>query len=369
MKKNASILWITAVCTAVIFFAGCASQRTSGTGSVVQTAEEDTWTTGTGFVVQTATEPTQTAETEESSEEKAVVSTVPCLNELLDNSSSEMVTVEEVSYYEGEHFILYFEKDCVIPKDAPKRIEEIMTQEETLFSLRFDETSHAEESGLLRFYFGEDTFQGIGYRQDKLNIIICHDIQDGSIECADNNELKLFDTDFDPEVDSGETCYHEIAHCLRLRQSPKLGQVFEEGFGVYAQWKMAVLQGTPSWSLIQYVDYGGADPYDEEGVCEDAEKAFRETNLEARTVEQLNYQYGIRLVSFLMDEYGEDVILRISETAAKYEFDETDNDKIIEILKEATSEDMFERFAKWLPKGWKACNDSIIEYLKQFGLE
>lgn len=373
MKKQTSILWITAVCATVIFFAGCAGKRTTGTGLVGQNETESEQTLGategtTGAADHAAAEADQTSKNDGVGEEEVFVSSVPCLNELLDNSSSEKVTVEEVSYYEGEHFILYFEKDCVIPKDLPKLIEEIMTQEEAMFSLRFDESSHAEDCGLIRFYFGEDTFRGIGYRQDKLNIIICHDVQDGSIECADTNELVLFDTDFDSELDSGETSCHEIAHSLRLRQSPNLGQVLEEGIGVYAQWKMSVLRGTPCWSMIQYVDFGGGDVYDEEKVCEDAEEAFREANLAPRSAEQVHYQYGIRLISFLMDEYGENVILKISEAAAKREFQETDNDAIIEVLKEATSEDIFERFEKWLPKGWKACNDSIVEYLKKFGL-
>ena len=100
----------------------------------------------------------------------------------------------------------------------------------------------------------------------------------------------------------------------------------------------------------------------------DPEQAFREANLAPRSAGQIEYQYGIRFVTFLMETYGPDVIQKLGESAAKRSFSEEDNDAIIEVIREATSEDVFEQFGNWVPNGWKKCSDDIIESLKPYGL-
>ena len=43
--------------------------------------------------------------------------------------------------------------------------------------------------------------------------------------------------------------------------------------------------------------------------------------------------------------------------------------QIEKVMKEATSEDVFERFGKWLPEGWKNWCAGYREYMKPFGFE
>ena len=45
----------------------------------------------------------------------------------------------------------------------------------------------------------------------------------------------LFDVDYDEENTGYKTVSHELAHLLRMDQSLFLGQVLEEGVGVYAE--------------------------------------------------------------------------------------------------------------------------------------
>ena len=108
--------------------------------------------------------------------------------------------------------------------------------------------------------------------------------------------------------------------------------------------------------------------YDETAILKDPEQAFREANLTPRSVEQIEYHYGIRFITFLTETYGSDVIRKLGEAASKRSFSEDDNDAIIEVIREATSEDVFEQFGKWLPKGWKKCSEDIINSLRPYGL-
>ena len=56
----------------------------------------------------------------------------------------------------------------------------------------------------------------------------------------------------------------------------------------------------------------------------------------------------------------------------KYEFAEngtgTDIDTVVKVIKEATSQDVFIRFKKWVPGGWKKYCKDYLKYMKKFGL-
>lgn len=288
---------------------------------------------------------------------------------LFSGNAQDEVVLDDFCYVEGDRFIAYLGKGTKLPGNFIVYVEEIMRQEEELLGLSYSVADFAENVGWREYYFG-DAFQAIPEPKDKIQIIIRQNVSDGGIEWSDTNEIMLFDEDFFPEISSGEAVYHELAHVLRLRQSEGLGQVIEEGIGAYVELRLALLRDTSCWSCIQYArDETFRSTFDDSVILEDPEGAFREFNVAERNGLEQEYQYGIRLISFLTEEYGGDVILRLSEAAAKRgDYSEKDNDVIIAILKEATSEDVFERFAKWLPDGWGRISKEIIEHLHKFGL-
>ena len=155
-----------------------------------------------------------------------------------------------------------------------------------------------------------------------------------------------------------------------MDQSLQLGQIFEEGVGVYSEDRITRQMGYPNWDLIQYVNaHGYVEVYDASEIEKDAEKTFREVNVKPRSAEQAHYHYGIRHVTFLTETYGQDAVKKVSETARKYTFTPEDNDTIVKILKETFVEDVFTKFADWLPKGWEHWCDEYAEYMKAYGME
>ena len=307
---------------------------------------------------------------EESSEERQaqVTSEVPAapdadeFSSLLSGGEGAKISLEKNAYYLGDQFAIWMEKGVNLPENLPQMIEDVMADEEEILGIRYADRKYAENGGWFEYYFGDD-FQGIDYPVDKVNILLRTYKGDGAVEWADTNEILLFDETGD------ETVYHELAHVLRLGQSPKLGQVLEEGIANYAQWKIANKRNTPCWDMIQYVNSDiYISNYDDAVILKDPEQAFREANLAPKNAEQIEYQYGIRFITFLTEAYGPDVIKKLGEAAAKRSFSEDDNDAIIEVIREATSEDVFEQFGKWLPNGWRKCSEDIINSLKPYGL-
>jgi hypothetical protein len=124
--------------------------------------------------------------------------------------------------------------------------------------------------------------------------------------------------------------------------------------------------------MISYVNcYGYSTPYSDKNLKEDPEKEFIRAATAPRSSEQPEYQFGIRFVYFLTETYGNDIIKKISETSRKYEFAEngtgTDIDTVVKVIKEATSQDVFIRFKKWVPGGWKKYCKDYLKYMKKFG--
>ncbi len=301
------------------------------------------------------------------SEESNTVSAVTEVSARFSGNAGDQVLMEDYGYLEGERYVLYLEKGTTLPGNLKNQVEEIMRIDEQILGLSFSVTDYVKNHHWREVFLG-DAFQGIQASEDKVQIMIARDQGDGAVEWSDTNEIMLFDWDFDPEYSTREVIFHELAHVLRLRQSPHLGQVLEEGIGCYAQYHGSILSETPCWSCLQYMSLETVESrFDDSVIIQDPEAAFREYNVADRNAAQPEYQYGFRFVSFLMEEYGDDILQRLSATAAKYQYLETDNDKIIEIIKEATSEDVFERFAKWLPEGWKRISENIKDSLRKYG--
>jgi hypothetical protein len=218
-----------------------------------------------------------------------------------------------------------------------------------------------------RDYYFDGQFQGINKDCDKINIFVLNDPENGNIECATVNECILYDDDFTNTGDSGSegTVYHELAHVLRLRQSPYLGDVMEEGVALYSEYELMKKHDYKDYSMIIYVDDYANDKLLEKGILDKPERAYWDISYDDDNVEQLDYQYGFRFVCFLYEEYGDDVIKNIGEVASKTKYDdyETDPSILIEIIKKGTSEDVFERFGQWLPENWAEKSAECRKYL------
>ena len=285
----------------------------------------------------------------------------------LSGNPEEIITVTENSYYPGEQYVLYFEKGTKIPGDIALRVERTMKELETLFGLSYAKTKYVNPEPWRGEYFGGG-FRGINEDHEKVDIIVISNREDGAIEWSDTGTSMLYDEDFDLSQGIYDTVFHELAHVLHLRQGPYLGQAFEEGVGLYAQYQISRKENYPSWTMIQYVDTEGYLPnYDTTALLADAEQEFRHVTTAPRSAEQLHYHYGIRFITFLTETYGEQIIAKISEVSRKYSYEDDDVDAMIRVIKEATEESVFEKFAAWLPEGWEKWCREYNTFMESFG--
>ena len=144
----------------------------------------------------------------------------------------------------------------------------------------------------------------------------------------------------------------------------------EEGVAVYSEYEMMKRRGRQEYSLMQYMDSFGL--YDSEKIIENPEKVFYEiTKGEHDDTYEQTYQYGFRFVCFLYEEYGEDVVKNISEIASKTKYDDYDIDPsiLMGIIKMGTSDDVFERFGKWLPEAWEKKEAEYRELMGQKAID
>ena len=350
--------------------AGTETTREATTEAASETTAETTDTTTITSIVITADTAEETETTTKASETTVKVTPKePVIK--FSGKAKDVITLKADSYYEGDKFFIFAQKGARLRGDVAKNISVIMDDLEKLFNMSYKKTEYTFEDDWKDYLFG-GSFKGINKDMEKVSIVILKDPKDKTIETAFGNETTLFDTDLDSVKGSYGTVYHELAHVLRLRQGENLSSVIEEGVALYAQDKLSRKYKKEDWEMIQYVNcYGFSTPYSDKNLKEDPEKEFINAATGPRSSEQPEYQYGIRFVYFLTETYGKDVIKKISETSRKYEFAEngtgTDIDTVIKVIKEATSQDVFTRFKKWVPGGWKKYCKSYLKYMKKFG--
>ena len=278
----------------------------------------------------------------------------------------DVVVIDVKSYYEGEKFVLYLGEGCKVHGDIAIQFATIMDEIENWYGLKYADYTFQGDSDWREFYY-DGAFQGINTDCSKVNILLRVDPQNGEVECASSNMTVLFDEDMDPENGNIDIAYHELTHVLRLRQSNSMGDIFEEGVATYTQYKYAMEKHLPMWPVYIYTrDDSWLYPFDESVIFADAEQAFRDIENSERDIYQKEYQYGIRFVYFLIEEYGDGVIRDISMAAKKNNLEYDDVDQTIRAIKEGTSEDVFERFSAWLPDGWDKFTEDYNNYMKEF---
>ena len=316
------------------------------------------------------TDPAETAETTSESTEETTEETTAELTPGIELSGNpdDIIPIDQSTYYEGDNYILYFERGAEIHGDIAVQIESIMNDLESFYGMSFDFREYAEPVSWKTDY-GFAHLGRVNEDCSKIDIIISKDYQDGRIEWSLPNVVMLFDTDLVPSVQDHGIVYHELTHILRTRQSPMLGKILEEGLACYSQDHFTRAGGESNWTMIQYVDSGNfSSSFDDSVIVNDPEGFFREANVGGRSGEQPEYHYGFRFVTFLIDTYGVGIVDTLNKNARGRDFSEEDNDTIIEIIKESTSDDVFERFATWLPDGWRNWSDSYISYMQSLGL-
>jgi len=280
-----------------------------------------------------------------------------------------VILFDENTYYEADKFFIYFGKDAKVRDDTIENLTKVMCDVEDLFGLSYDTDRVMDEDDWRNFYYG-GSFEYVNPKNGKPNILILPDPKDDTVEWAYQNTVMLYDSSLDPNGQTYDTTYHELTHLLFARQCGSLGQVIDEGTASYAQYHLSKKDNFAAWSTIQFLDYNGySSTYDDSGIYADPEAEFLKSLSTDRDGRQINYQYGFRFVTFLMEQYGPDIMAKICDTANAHDLDNGNKQTglLVNIIKEATSDDVFTEFKDWLPDGWNEFGRDYTEYMKQFG--
>lgn len=288
---------------------------------------------------------------------------------VLSGRKSDVYKIEEDCYYKGDKYVIYFRKGCVITGDTAAAVEGVMKRLEELYGMSFDNTDHLTTYPWRREFFGMTSYNGINTDNKRVNILV-KPYEDGAEEYTDDSVVLLYDKYMDMECGDFGNVIAGLARALRERQSGFMGDIFERGFALYNEEKLGKEYNLADERMIQFIDTDGKEDQfnksdvvnDPEGVYKKLEEGEESGNFLVFNIPYL-YEYGYRFVSFLMETYGSDVVKQISEISTGYNYDYGFVDIELEIIKKATSDDVFTKFAQWLSNDWDNYIKDYMDFL------
>ena len=285
----------------------------------------------------------------------------------LSGKKSDVYKIDEDCYYRGDKFFLFIHSGSIITGDIADTVENTMERLEELYGMSYDNLDHLTVYPWRREYFQSVSYNGLNVDNEKVSILILPESNDGTVEVATDSIALLFDKDMDSESADFAHVYHELTHCLRRRQGGFMGDIFEEGIALYSEDFLSRENKLANWNIVQYIKADGYEPiYDDSKLLSEPEEEYKNIEYDDQKVEQPEYQYGYRLANFLVENYGIDIFKKISEISNKYDYDYGYVDIEIEIIKEATSDDVFDRFAEWVKNNWEKHSKDYLDYINQF---
>ncbi len=282
----------------------------------------------------------------------------------LSGNPEDVFTAETDCYTEGDKVVLYFGKGVNVRGDMLAMTERVMNELSSITGLDYERNcDYNEYTEFRNLGLENSTFEHINPKSEKINVVLAYNPEKHSIQCAFENGALLDEYDYDMNETGCQILYHELSHVIHLRNSGYVGRTLGEGYAVYLS-ELAMRQAKmPVWSHIQH--YMPVS-FDDSIIAKGAE-GF---SCEADTFEG-NYDYGLRMVLFLEETYGKGTFMKVADEAVAHGFDysyegedlqaakDADTRDLIRIISAATSEDVFDRFAKWYEKSW---DDKVRDY-------
>ena len=354
MKKAFSL--IMAFVMSAMLFAGC-SKAEEKTPDVKET------TTAVSSSDIPETEVTTVAETD------AQIPTEKLIT--LSGNADDKFIADEYCYAEGERVVIYFEEGVEVRGDMIKIAEQVMSELEDYTGLKYSRNFRGNRFFPIYFFEPEmKIFKNVNSDFKKVNIYVVD--LGKSLAYANDKGCVVKSKDFDFDESSWRTLYHELSHVLHMKNGVTIGETLTEGFAVHTQYETMKKSKKASWNTVQYFenDKIGADILSKENAG--FQYVFDEKGP--------NYQYGFRFVTFISETYGKDAIIKIINDAtvsgfndATYDMEKETrfipetNEQMIKIIKKNTSDDVFVKFAEWVPVNWPKEEQEFWDYMKSIG--
>ena len=287
----------------------------------------------------------------------------------LSGNADDKFIADEYCYAEGERVVIYFEEGVEVRGDMIKIAEQVMSELEDYTGLKYSRNFRGNRFFPIYFFEPEmKIFKNVNSDFKKVNIYVVD--LGKSLAYANDKGCVVESEDFDFDESSWQTLYHELSHVLHMKNGVTIGSTLSEGFAIYTKYETMKKSKKASWSTVQYFgnDKIGADILSKENAG--FQYVFDER--------EPNYQYGFRFVTFICETYGDDAIIKIINDATEERFDSTiydmetenfkeTNEQMIKIIKRNTSDDVFVKFAEWVPVNWPKEEQEFWDYMKSIG--
>lgn len=256
---------------------------------------------------------------------------------ILSGNPEDVYEITEASYVESESFYLFLCEGSKVYGNTAELIEKTIdiVEEEVGLKLYNDSTFMDQPGRDLSSLYGEETFAGVDPEIEKFHIYVVP----ADVFSPSSLTYAVVLNPIDMELENGEYALtHELVHAIHHRNGVSLDRIMDEGFATYITSKIARERNDIYLDFDGDICYGG---YPIEITPENAETEFLKQQEDSWTY----YLYGYKFVNFIHDTYGEDVFLNIIEDAnAVADVYMVSGETLVEIIKENTSEDVFEKF-------------------------
>lgn len=261
---------------------------------------------------------------------------------VLSGNAEDLYVTKKPEYVESERIIMFIDKGIEIPGNILEQMESLMALvEEETGLLFFNDTGYCMAPSDVRYViWGQDGFLGVDAEQKKFHIfVVPHEVWWPS---SSGDMIVLGPEDIRFGEGEGNAAVHELAHAAHQRNGVQMNRVIDEGFANYIEGKIC-----DEDELFPF-DYDVREEYERvfvEITAETAEKEFVDA-----AMNEYNYLYGYWFITYLTENYGEDIFRKLLETAnaeADEYQGEMSKEEMVPIVKTVTSETIFEEFGAW----------------------
>jgi len=263
---------------------------------------------------------------------------------ILSGSAKDIYTTTKPEYVETDKFILYLDENITLKGNTADLINQLMqmTEEQTGLTL----TANNDYNPLPFFYpqdfYPEDCFADIDPQYEKFHIYVISDEKGSSFGTVGAMILNQFDLNI--AEGEGWSIVQLYTGALQYANGVSLDPIMDYGYATYICGQ--VIKENPDFyfNFNTNLNYSF---YDRKITAENAEAIY----LEEKEDYWENYLYGYRFMTFLCEEYGEqvfyDILTDATKGAGQWEY-QYNSEKTLPYIKANTSEDVFAVFADWL---------------------
>lgn len=259
------------------------------------------------------------------------------------NAEDEYVTTQQ-EYIESDDFILFLEKDIKVYGNTVEQIKIIieLVEKEMGFKLVNDSRFVLQREREVEWLYGKDAFDGVDPNMEKFHIYVASGDK-CSPRCF-SYSIVVNQEDLEIAAGEGMAFVHELTHAVQFANGVDMGTTMNEGIATYITGQICDRDEIIPFNFDTEFSY----PCEDVKVnAENAEQEFMREYGDDRS----SYIYGYQFISFLCETYGEniyqDIFIEATERAGK-SATVLSGSALTSIIKEKTSEDVFEKFVEWI---------------------